>query len=433
LNGSPEPPFGNYFVSTYPPFSCWKEAALDDFRDQLERVPAAPPPLGLYAHVPFCVDRCQYCYYLSHDHELSAMGAYLEALLKELGQYARAPALAGRRLDFVYFGGGTPSLFGPALLERLLEGVQALFPFDAAREVTFECAPRTVTSNKLRLLRDAGVTRLSLGAQQLNDEVLRMNGRVHLSADVERAYAWAREVGFDTINLDLIAGLVGETEQSFASSLERVLELLPDSVTIYQLEIPLNTPLYRSIQDGSVPAAPPDWETKRARVRGAFARLEASGYTVRSSCAAVRDPDRHPFLYQDVQYLGADLLGVGCSAFSSLDGFNQQNLASLPAYFDAVQRGELPLWRGYRLNDDERMVREFILQLKLGSADRGHFRERYGLDPAERFKDALEACARAGWLRVADEAIEVTREGLLRIDRLLPGFYLEPHRNVRYS
>jgi oxygen-independent coproporphyrinogen-3 oxidase len=429
-----EPTTGNYFVSTYPPFSCWTAAATEEARRRLERpAPADAPPLGLYVHIPFCVDRCHYCYYLSHDNQHDEIDRYLEALPAELARYAATPYLAGRRPAFVYFGGGTPSLLSTARVRRLLAALRATMPWDEALEVSFECAPRSVSEEKLRVLSEGGVTRLSLGIQQLDDDVLEANGRVHRVADVERAYRSIRSVGFAVVNVDLIVGLVGETESSYRRSLDRIVEMAPDSVTIYQLEIPLNTPLARSLAGGELTRELPDWETKHARLRAAMGRLEAAGYTVTSAYAAVRDARRHRFIYQAEQYRGADLLGIGTSSFSHLDGSNQQNEASLSAYLDRVEDGRLPLSRAYLSTAEERMIREFVLQLKLGRVERRYFERKFGVDLVSRFSEPLHQLAAQGWLAVDDTGIALTRAGLPRVDRMLPGFYRPEHRGLRYS
>jgi oxygen-independent coproporphyrinogen-3 oxidase len=314
-----------------------------------------------------------------------------------------------------------------------MAAIDRAFPYARAREVCVECAPRSATSDRLAVLREAGVTRVSLGVQQMNDDVLARNGRIHLVADVARAYAAVRAAGFPVVNLDLIAGLVGETERTFFESLDRVIDMAPDSVTIYQLEIPQNTPLFRALPSLPPAEAPAAWSEKRARVAGAFARLESAGFVVRSAYAAVRDPVRHAFVYQDAQYAGADVLGVGVSAFSCVGGVNQQNLAALDRYLAAIRAGDWPHWRGHVLSSRERAVREFILQLKLGRVDRQAFRARHGVDPADAFRLAVGEADRAGHVLISPDAVIVTRRGLLSVDRWLPAFYEPQHRGVRYS
>lgn len=431
-----EPVVGSYFVAAYPPFSQWTEAALVECRQRLAvpRPPTEEGRIGLYVHIPFCAERCQYCYYLSYAGQPPArVDAYIDALLAELDFYARQPVLADRRADFVYFGGGTPSQLSTEQVRRLQRGLAARIPWTSVREVTFECAPKTATAPMIEELRAAGVTRVSLGVQQLDDEVLAKNGRIHSVREAERAYADIRRAGFAVVNIDLMAGLVGESDESFHRSLDRVIELGPDTVTIYQLEIPLNTPLYKAIRDDRLEWHLPSWDVKRARLQEAFARLERAGYVRRDAYAAARDADRHRFLYMTEQYRGADLLGLGASAFSYLNGVHHQNLSSSDAYMRALKGGTPPLNRAYVLNEQERLVREFVLQLKIGRIDRAYFRGKFGVDPARPFAEPLARFVADGWLAIDDASIALTPEGFSRVDRLIPSFYLPEHRGVPYS
>lgn len=429
-----EPPEGNYFVSTYPPFSCWESGQVSEVARVLEKnAEDGDAALGLYVHVPFCLQRCDYCYYRSYSApSREQTDGYVEALLAELTIYGKSPALSGRRLDFAYFGGGTPSLLSAEQIGRLLGGIKGVFPWGDAREVSFECAPKTATSRRLAVLKQAGVTRISLGVQQLNDDVLAKNGRIHRAADVERAYSQIGRHGFQTVNLDLMAGMVGETEHSFFASLDRVIAMEPDSVTIYMMEIPPNTPLHRALQDGSLDEPPASWDVKRDRLGQAFSRLEQAGYTVRSAYSAVRDPQRHPFVYQEAQYRGADLLGLGVASFSYLNGVHFQNVASIEPYQSSLADDRLPLSRAYRLSDDEQLVREFVLQLKLGQVDMRALQDKFGVDVKRRFAAPLKSLAAKGWLTVKREQVILTRAGLLRVDRLIPAFYPPRHREQSY-
>lgn len=431
-----EPLAGNYFISAYPPFSCWKNEHVPQLESKLETplAAASDTPFGLYVHIPFCDVRCLYCYYSSHANQAPELiDGYIEALIKELVLYRAKPALANRNLGFAYFGGGTPSLLSEKQIHKLLDRLQALFPWTAMQEATFECAPKSVTESKLRALREGGVTRISIGVQQLNDAILKQNGRVHLARDVERAYAMIRRFDFEIVNVDLMVGLLGESDESFAESLERIMAMNPDSVTIYQLELPLNTPLYR-VLDKSVPSeALATWEVKRARLANGWARLEAANYRLRSAYTAAHFPQHQRFVYQDAQYHGADLLGIGASAFSYIDGIHGQNLTSLEAYLQRLGENRLATERAYVLNDDERLIREFVLQLKLGRANGSYFREKFHSDIFARFAAPLAFFANQGFLKQNGDDLALTREGLLRVDRLLPAFYLPEHRHVRYS
>jgi oxygen-independent coproporphyrinogen-3 oxidase len=428
LPALPEPVEGNYFVAAYPPFACWSRDANPEVEACLQSAPANFPALGLYVHIPFCAQRCDYCYYRSYSgRDRHEWDDYTAALASELAQYRATAYLSGRDVHFVYFGGGTPSLLTAGQIARLLRALQQQFPWDGATEVTFECAPRSINAEKLAVLRQQGVMRVSLGVQQFDDRVLRQNGRVHMIAEVFRAYDAIRQAGFDNVNIDLMVGLLAETDETFFGSVEQAIEREADSVTVYQLEIPRNTPLYRSLQDGTLSLPPASWTTKRDRLRTAFTMLNHGGYTLRSAYTAVKDPQRHRFDYQDEQYRGCDLLGIGTSSFSYLGGIHFQKIADMEPYISAVQEGHFPHFRAYALRAEEQMVREFVLQLKLGRAEHDYFHRKFGVSIADDFQAPLAAAQARGWLTLEAGDVVLTREGLLRVDRMLPMFYLPDH------
>lgn len=434
--GCDEPLEGNYFISAYPPFSTWSAGGVAEVSRALANPSVSQPetPLGLYVHIPFCEERCQYCYYLSYANKSAEqIDEYVNAVIEELELYRQTPALSDRDLSFVYFGGGTPSLLSAPTLARLMDRMRSIFPWTSAQEVSFECAPKSVNEDKLRLLQECGVTRLSMGVQSLDDEILQLNGRIHLARDVEHAFASARKVGFPVINIDLIVGLVGESEASFLGTVDRVIAWRPESVTIYQLEIPRNTPLHRALASEEVADPLVSWEEKRRRLGLAFDRIEAAGYHVRSAYNAVRDPDCHGFVYQDAQYHGADLLGVGLASFSYIDGVHFQNATSNRTYQELIRKGTHPIERAYALTKTERLIREFVLQLKLGRVDRSHFQAKFGIDVTARFTEELNDLQRQGLLSCDADGVTLSRTGLLRVDRILPCFFRDCHRNVRYS
>src|SRR5713226_3947819 len=285
---APPPPIqkettvGNYFVSNYPPFSFWKPERVGELHAALERPPKPGTPLGIYLHIPFCRKRCHFCYFRVYtDKDSAAIRGYIDAAIGELSIYAAKPFIGGRKPNFIYFGGGTPSYLSVDQLKHLTDSMKALLPWDEAEEVTFEAEPGTLTDLKLRAIRDMGVTRLSLGVENFDDHILEINGRAHHSKEIARAYAFARQVGFPQINIDLIAGMVEETEANWRECVRKTIEMSPDSVTIYEMEIPYNTTIYRQMKaEGKLAAPVADWETKRGWVHYAFAELEKAGYTI---------------------------------------------------------------------------------------------------------------------------------------------------------
>src|SRR5207249_4611071 len=346
---------GNYFVSNYPPFSFWKPEFLPEVYVAMERPPSTlnhqpSTTLGLYVHIPFCRKRCHFCYFKVYtDKDSSQIKAYIDAVLKELSLYAAKQFVGGRKPNFIYFGGGTPSYLSVDQLKHLTNGMKSLLPWDGAEEVTFECEPGTLTDHKLKALRSLGVTRLSLGVENFDDHILEINGRAHHSKEIARAYTYAREVGFPQINIDLIAGMVEKTEENWRACARRTIAMSPDSVTIYEMEIPFNTTLYKQMKaEGKLVARVADWETKRHWVNYAFAELEKAGYTVGSAYTAVKNPERTRFLYRDRLWQGADLLSVGVASFGHINGVHYQNQADFDPYVERVNCGELPVFRALR-------------------------------------------------------------------------------------
>jgi oxygen-independent coproporphyrinogen-3 oxidase len=429
---------GSYFVANYPPFSVWTAAAVaSDAMPALHAPPRPEVPFGMYLHIPFCRKRCHFCYFRVYtDKNAQEVQGYLDVVAREWELYTELPAVAGRPVNFIYFGGGTPSFLSTKQLDSLVSRLTARTPWTNAEEITFECEPGTLTEAKLRAIRAMGVTRLSLGVENFDDRILEVNGRAHRSPEVFRAYEYARSLGFPQINIDLIAGMLGETDANWRSCVEKTLALQPDSVTIYQMELPFNTTISGNLlkNTGRFEDTVADWATKRRWVREGFEALEAAGYHVRSAYTAVRNPSTTRFLYTDRLWQGADMAGLGVASFGHINGVHVQNRDTWETYAAAVGRDEIPLSRAYRPTDEERMIRELVLQLKSGSVTPAYFREKYGVNILDRFRDQLASLAEPGYLRTAsEEIVALSREGLLRVDALLKVFFLPEHTGIRYT
>ena len=435
--GQAETDVGSYFVANYPPFSVWTTDAVETMARPALAAPPPDVPLGVYLHIPFCRKRCHFCYFRVYtDKNASEVQSYLDVLAREWELYAEQPAIAGRPLNFIYFGGGTPSFLSVRQLQGLVTRLSNATSWSTADEITFECEPGTLTEPKLAAIREMGVTRLSLGVEHFDDQVLELNGRAHRSPEIFRAYEFARSIGFPQINIDLIAGMLGETEDKWRDTVQKTLALEPDSVTIYQMELPFNTTISNDVLKGTgqFHEAVAPWATKRRWVDEAFATLERAGYTIGSAYTAVKDPARTTFVYRDRLWQGADLAGLGVASFGHINGVHMQNHDSWGAYSAAVDEGQIPLHRAYRPTDEERLIRELVLQLKLGSIRPAYFREKYGVDVSDRFAGPLTSLTGDGYLAEATPGVvRLSREGLLRVDSLLPRFFLPEHTGIRYT
>jgi oxygen-independent coproporphyrinogen-3 oxidase len=424
---------GSYFISNYPPFSQWTPENLPEVRAALES-PPADVPLGLYLHIPFCRKRCKFCYFRVYtDKNSTDVERYVSALSREIELVSHLPVMGGRPFRFVYFGGGTPSFLSAKQLTSLVDRLRANINWDHAEEVTFECEPGTLSHSKLRTLKELGVTRLSLGVENFGDKVLEENGRAHLSPEIFKAWDWIRDVGFPNTNVDLISGMVGETWDNWKDTVRKTIDLAADSVTIYQMELPFNTVYSQDILGNHIETPVADWPTKRAWVEYAFDEMTAVGYHVSSAYTLVRDKQKVNFSYRDNLWQGSDLLATGVASFGHVSGVHYQNLPEWSAYLESLEAGKLPLSRGMRPTEHQRLVREMILQLKTGQLDAGYFRKKFGVEIVDHWRDVWNEYVAEGYLTLDGDRITLTRAGLLRIDGLLPGFFEPQHQGVRYT
>ncbi len=425
---------GSYFVSNYPPFSLWTKEGVPRAMEALDSEPDPTVPFGLYMHIPFCRKRCKFCYFRVYTQQnAKTIDRYVEALDHELSMLSEKPGVKGREVQFAYFGGGTPSYLSSKQLLKLRDRLSQSVSWETAREVTFECEPGTLNLEKVKTLKEIGITRVSLGVENFNDAILEANGRAHLSPEIERAYGWLQEVGFPQINIDLIAGMIGETDENWHRCLEKAVAMKPQNITIYQMELPFNTIISKEMKEQGIDSPIADWPTKRRWVSEAIDLLTVQGYHVSSGNELVLDPVADRFVYRDNLFRGGDILPVGVSSFGYFQGIHYQNLDQLEDYLQAIERGELAINRAMEPTAHQKLIREFILQMKEGGVDLASLREKFGVDPAEEFSAPLRNQKSAGYLEYSADSVHLTRKGLLQIDSLLTEYFEPEHRSVRYT
>ena len=425
---------GSYFISNYPPFSLWKREGTPEILEALHREPDRAVPLGLYIHIPFCRKRCKFCYFRVYtDQNAKAIENYVQALVKEVELLSECAGVQGRKLKFVYFGGGTPSYLSARQLKSLRDRLHASVSWDDAEEVTFECEPGTLSLEKVQTLKEIGVTRVSLGVENFNDQILEENGRAHLSPEIGRAYEWIQQVGFPQVNIDLIAGMIGETDQNWADCIEKARAMGPNNITIYQMELPHNTIISKEMKEQGLESPIADWATKRRWVNEAYEALATSGYQVSSGNELVKNPQTDHFVYRDNVWRGCDLLGTGVASFGHFQGIHYQNLDQLEQYEAALNEGRLPVNRALRPTNHQLLVRELVLQMKEGQILAEPFKKKFGVDIFQEFGDTFDRQQAKGYLKREPSGVALTRKGLLQVDTLLPEYFEPEHREVRYT
>jgi len=425
---------GSVFVSNYPAYSFWTPEALDDYHAALAAPSRPDVALGTYIHIPFCRKRCKFCYFrVFTDKNADQVSAYVDALVREQELYAAADAIAGRPLKFVYFGGGTPSYISVKHLEDLVARLKQTISWDAVEEVTFECEPGTLSHPKVDAIRDVGVTRLSLGVENFDDRILEINGRAHVSEEIRKVLPWIREAGFPNVNIDLIAGMAGETWDTWRDSVQKAIDFGSETITVYQMELPFNTRFSKQYFEDALEVPLADWQTKREWHAYAFEEIAKAGYEVSSAYTMVKDKVACDFVYRSALWEGADMMSLGVSSFGHMSGVHVQNDPQWDGYLGAIERGELPVTRAFATNAGQRLTRELILQLKLGEIRPSYFGEKFGADILQQFAVPLATLQEQGMLEVTDDIVRLTPDGLLRVDSLLPEFYAPEYQHARYT
>lgn len=384
--------------------------------------------VALYTHVPFCTAECYYCHYYkkfgqSQDH----IDEYLDGIESELEAQERR--FGGLKAASVYVGGGTPSYMNADQIDRLFTTMKSHVAIPAGTEISFEMHPESVTDDRLAVLEEHGVNRINIGVESFNDAILADENRRHTSADAIAAFQRAREAGFRNINLDLIYGLKGQTVPLWEESLDQIAKLQPASTTMYYLRLKRGTPEFK-LWKKDPSTFPTDYELSLMHAMN-FERMEGElGYTQNPTDWFIRDSSFF-HTYQDHNWRKTDeidLLGIGPSAYSyvggvdGVDGWQYYNVNDTGKWQDALKRGELPIWKGEHLTDDEPMRRTVMLGIKMGM-DRSAFVKTYGIDVVDAFPETWERLKNLGLVEIKSESIDLTYAGKLFADEVGQQFY----------
>ena len=364
--------------------------------------------IALYIHIPFCLRKCAYCDFASYPGMLKGAQAYLEALTLEL--HAQAERFAACRVKTVFIGGGTPTLLSAAQIQQLLRDARACFPFAPDAEITMEGNPGTLTAENLAGSREAGVNRLSLGMQAAQDRLLEMLGRIHRLRDVEEAVRLARAAGFDNLNLDLIYGLPGQSQDDWLATLQTALSLSPEHLSCYALIVEEGTRLALALQEGRL-APLPDEETERAMYAAAIDTAEGAGFLQYelSNFALPGFECRHNLIYWECE----PYLGVGCAAHSYMEGRRFGNTDHVGTYLAALRAGRSAENTCEVLAREERIFERAMLGLRLTRGlDEARFARDFGVTPAAYWGAKLERLIGAGLLIRQGNYLRLTRRGM---------------------
>lgn len=367
--------------------------------------------LGLYLHLPFCPARCPYCDFLALKYQPRQARRLLAGLALHLPLIA-AQAV-GRKLDTVYFGGGTPSMLPAQALAGLLEAIGRSIGLAPGAEVSLEANPGTLSQGKMAALKAAGFNRLSLGAQSFDPGLLQILGRRHSPADTRRAVAQARAAGFSNLNLDLIYALPGQTPQMAASDLRAALELAPEHLSLYELTLGPGTPFARRFLKGRPPlpgeeqVAAMDAQALEMTATAGLARYEVSNF------ARPGQECRH----NQATWAGGDYLALGPGAHGHLAGVRWAFVAEVDEYCAAVEAGQEPHEFREGLTRQQRALELILLGLRTTrGVELARLAALLGANPRRVYAGPLAELQERGWARIGGGRLIPTARGLAMAD-----------------
>ncbi|MEP7283578.1 MAG: oxygen-independent coproporphyrinogen III oxidase [Rubrivivax sp.] len=445
---SPGPRYTSYptadrFVDTFGATDCHRALARTGPGGSLDRA----SPLSVYVHVPFCESVCYYCAcnkVITRHHERAT--EYLDALQAELA-LVQGSLGGGRVLSQLHLGGGTPTFLSDAELQRLLDMLQDVFRIESGAELSIEVDPRTVSTQRLGFLRQLGFNRLSFGVQDFDPQVQQAVHRVQPYDSVRELIVSARELGFTSMNVDLIYGLPRQTPTSFARTLQQVAALRPDRIALYAYA---HLPQRFKPQRRIVTAELPDAGQRMHMLSDAIFSFDAQGYDyIGMDHFALPDDalavaKREGRLHRNFQGYSTqpdcDLIGLGVSAIGRVGASYYQNAKSLPEYYDALRQGQLPVQRGLTLSRDDEMRRTIIMALMCqGRLEFEPIEVAFGVRMHDSFApelQQLEPLAEAGLLDIGPGAIQLTPAGwyVVRAVAMVFDRYVQSDRQrERYS
>lgn len=404
-----EPPNRDGFVVAWPPQRYWKPVAEAGPAPQPRAVDA---PLHLYFHIPFCLQRCRYCFFkieVLSESSHAVRERYVDALCAELEQVADAHALRGRRVQTIYFGGGTPSVLQPEQLARIRHAIERCFALADDLEFVFEIEPVTLNNRLIDGLAGLGVNRISFGIQSFDDRVVALTGRHDTEEKNARAIRRALDAGV-VVNVDLLSGLEGETPDSWRHSVERAIDLGVHAVTVYKLELYSNAHYMADLRRGQLSLPGPEEEL--ALARWGLDRLREAGYRPSTYFTFTRD-GRHGQRHIIARWRGEDMYGIGASAFGSVGGISRQNVSEIDDYLARIESGRSATQRVLSLSSVDHMMRDVIIGLKTTEIDLQDYRRRHGVDLGFLLAEDIARLSGSGLIEIADGPLRLTAEGVL--------------------
>jgi len=364
--------------------------------------------LGLYLHFPFCISKCPYCdfnsYQLKEDNQIFS---YISALYQEITAYSQK--LKKSNIKTIYLGGGTPTVLSGVQIYNILEFCKGKFTIDKDAEITIEANPGTLNDEKIKLLTESGINRLSLGAQSFSDLLLKKLGRIHNTQDIIDSYYLAREKGLNNINIDIMFALPDQTTKDLQITLEKAVSLKPDHLSLYNLTIKPGTEYYENYKRNTLTLPSEDEEFDM--YSWAINFLEENNFE-HYEIANFARPDKRS-MHNLIYWQNKPYLGIGAGAYSFIKGYRYMNYENPARYIKEIMSGKLPVDNGEKLSLRKRMIENIILGLRTKDGV-GYkiFKTRFGVNLNDIFPVQIKKLVNLGLLQKDNYRIKLTKKGI---------------------
>ena len=364
--------------------------------------------LGLYLHFPFCISKCPYCDFNSYPlKEENQITSYIYALYKEIITYSQK--LKKSNIRTVYLGGGTPTILSGVQIYNILEFCKDKFTIDKDAEITIEANPGTLDDEKIKLLIESGINRLSLGAQSFNDLLLKKLGRIHNTQDIVDSYSLAREIGFNNINIDIMFALPDQTIKDLQATLKRAVSLKPDHLSLYNLTIKPGTEYYEKYKGSKLKLPTEDEEFDM--YNWAIKFLEENDFEQYEISNFARPYKRS--MHNLIYWNNKPYLGIGAGAYSFIRGYRYMNFKDPARYIKEVMNDKLPIDNGEKLSLRKRMIETIILGLRTkDGVSYKKYKKRFGVDLNDIFPQQIKKLVNLGLLQKDNYKIKLTKKGV---------------------
>ncbi|MCI8444795.1 MAG: oxygen-independent coproporphyrinogen III oxidase [Clostridia bacterium] len=362
--------------------------------------------LGIYIHIPFCKQKCYYCDFISYANQCEEISPYIEALVKEIESFD----FSNYQVTSIYIGGGTPSYLESQSIQQILAKLQAKIDFKEV-EITIEVNPGTVTEEKLKDYKEAGINRISIGLQSTEDRLLKQMGRIHTYEDFSDTYHLAQEIGFQNINVDLMLGLPNQTIEDLKRSLTKVVNLNPNHISIYSLIVEEKTKMAKLLEEGKLVL--PEEEQERRMYWYVKDFLELKGYEhyeISNFAKKGKESKHNSNCWNQEEYIG-----FGVAAHSYLNRIRFRNLSNIKKYIQNIQTNQPR--KNIKIEEEqtlEEQKNEFMMLgfRKLEGVNIAKFKEKFVDNPIFLYRNKLNQLAKDGLIEIDLNYIRLTKKGL---------------------